>query len=184
MDPLSDSLIAQAQAGNSDALTTLYEQYKQPIYGYFYYKIGDAHNAEDLTGELFLRVIENLPKYRRRDVPFRAWLFRIAHNMVVDYFRKMNVRKHLPLDEKITADQESAPDIIAERRLTGDRLKMALQQLTGSQSDVIILRFVAEMPIKQVAHVLNKSESAVKGLQARALEALQELLVHQRISHE
>jgi RNA polymerase sigma-70 factor, ECF subfamily len=184
MDPLSDSLIAQAQAGNSDALTTLYEQYKQPIYGYFYYKIGDAQSAEDLTGELFLRVIENLPKYRQRDVPFRAWLFRIASNMAVDYFRKMNVRNHLPLDERVTADQESAPDIITEQRLTGDRLKAALQQLTSNQSDVIILRFVADMPIKQVAQVLNKSESAVKALQARALEALQHILAPQRVSHE
>ncbi len=184
MDPSSDSLIAQAQAGNSDALTTLYEQYKQPIYGYFYYKIGDAQSAEDLTSELFLRVIENLPSYRQRDVPFRAWLFRIANNMAVDYFRKMNVRNHLSLDERVTADQQSAPDIIAEQRLTGDRLKAALQQLTSNQSDVIILRFVADMPIKQVAQVLNKSESAVKGLQARALEALQHILAPHRVSHE
>ena len=176
------AILKRAQAGDATALTTLYEQYKPDVYRYLYYRVGRPQLAEDLTTEVFIRVMENLSNYRQRNVPFRAWLFQIARNLTVDYFRKMNRRDDTILDEKMIAEQPD-PETVAELRLTADQLQQALQHLPPSQCDVIVLRFIAEMPISQVAQTLKKSESAIKALQARGLEALHIILSPQMVPY-
>lgn len=175
-------IIKRAQAGDKVALTELYEHYKPEVYRYLYYRLGNPGLAEDLTSEVFMRVIENLPRYRQRQVPFQAWLFRITRNLVIDYFRKMNVRDHVDLNQNIASDHEG-PEMATERSLTEEQLQQALQRLTADQFDVIVLRFIADMPIKQVAAALDKSESAVKTLQARGLGALQRILSQRKVFH-
>jgi RNA polymerase sigma-70 factor, ECF subfamily len=181
-EEVAEAVIKRAQSGDTTALTDLYEHYKSDVYRYFYYRLGQSQIAEDLTTELFIRVLEHLPRYRLRGVPFRAWLMRIARNLVIDYVRKLTMRTHVHLDENMAAEYEG-PETAVERNLTIERLQQALSRLTADQCDVIILRFIAEMPIHQVAQTLNKSESAVKALQARGLEALQRLLTMQKVSH-
>ena len=174
-DPETDALIARARAGNAASIGALYERYQAGVFRYLYYRVGDRQAAEDLTGEVFLRMIGALPRYRQGGVPFKAWIFQIARNLAVDHFRKQSVRDHVGLDEALVDPQEAVEEA-ADRSLTSEALKAALQSLTVDQREVILLRFVAGMPIAQVAGILNKSESAVKALQRRGLNALRKIL--------
>lgn len=180
---INKSIIARAKAGDESATVAIYEAYREKVQRYLHYRIGHRQAAEDLTNDVFLRVIEYLPDYRQQDVPFQAWLFQIARNLAVDYFRKQRVRDHLPLDEQISSNGE-APDSYVARSLVGEELQQALQRLTDGQSDVIVMRFIADMSIAEVAGALNKSESAVKSLQARGLEALHRILSQRRVVYE
>jgi RNA polymerase sigma-70 factor (ECF subfamily) len=170
MDP-----IARAQAGDRAALSQLYSTYRGPIYQFLAYRTGDGQAAADLTSEVFARMMRALPRYQAGAVPFKAWLFQIARNLVIDYYRRQKVRDHAPLNDHLQADTPS-PERYAARQLTHDRLAEALQQLTPAQMEVVILRVVLEMPIKEVAAAVGKSEDAVKGLQRRGLMALRDLL--------
>jgi RNA polymerase sigma-70 factor (ECF subfamily) len=180
---VNNALIARAQAGDGAAFGVLFERYRRSVFRYLYYRIGDQHSAEDLTGEVFLRVMRALPDYRRQGAPFQAWIFQIARHLAVDHFRKVNTRHHYPLNEELAAKEDDL-DLAVERRLTSDRLREALAQLTDEQREVITLRFVAEMPIAEVAAALSKSESAVKALQRRGLEALRDTLVELKVSYD
>lgn len=179
-EEVTAAVIKQAQSGDTTALTVLYEHYRPDVYQYLYYRMGRPQLAEDLTTEVFIRVIEHLPRYQQRRVAFRAWLLQIARNLAIDHMRKMNVRDHVDLDDEMPADVDG-PETAVDLALTGDHLKNALRRLTADQCDVIVLRFVAEMPINEVARMLNKSESAIKALQARGLEALQKILAPQKV---
>jgi len=175
-EEITASVIKCAQSGDKTALTELYEHYKSDVYLYLYYRVGQPQLAEDLTTEVFIRMIEHLPRYKPRGAPFQAWLMRISRNLAIDAMRKMNVRDHAELDETMPTDREG-PEIVVDRILTIERLQHALRRLTANQCDVVVLRFVGGMSISQVAKTLHKSESAVKALQARGLEALQRILV-------
>lgn len=180
---ISNSTIARARAGDDTALTAIYEAYQPKIQRFLYYRVGDRHAAEDLTTEVFLRVIENLPDYRIQDAPLQAWIFQIARNLAIDHFRRQSVRDHLALDASFPANGDG-PDTIAARSLVGDQLRGALDQLTEGQADVIVLRFISALSIAETAQTLNKSESAVKALQARGLEALHRVLSNRMVSYE
>ncbi|HSM55471.1 MAG TPA: sigma-70 family RNA polymerase sigma factor [Candidatus Sulfomarinibacteraceae bacterium] len=182
-EQIHKSMIARAKSGDDAALTAIYDAYKQKVQRYLYYRIGNLHTAEDLTTEVFLRVIENLPAYRFQEAPFQAWVFQIARNLAVDHFRRQQHRNHLPLDTTLPANGDG-PDALAARSVTSEQLSSALHQLTDGQRDVIVLRFIAEMTIADVAQALGKSESAVKGLQARGLEALNRVLSKRKVTHE
>lgn len=182
-EEVTAAVIKRAQFGDTTALTALYEHYNSDVYRYLFYRVGRPQLAEDLTTEVFIRMMEHLPRYRPTNVPFRAWLLRIARNLVIDHVRKMNVRDHVDLDETMPSDHVG-PETAVEYNLTIERLQHALQRLTAGQCDVIILRFVADMSVKDVAKILNRSESAVKALQARGIEALQLTLTPQKVSHD
>jgi RNA polymerase sigma-70 factor (ECF subfamily) len=177
------TLINRAKAGDVAAVTAIYECFKPKVYRFFYYRLDDPQAAEDLTTELFLKVIEALPRYHQNGVPFQGWLFQIAHNLTVDHFRRMRVRQHSGLDEEMAADGES-PDTAAGRSLVYEQLRHALRRLPEDQCTVVVLRFIASMPVSEVAHLLNRSESAVKALQARGLERLHQLLSQRKEQYE
>lgn len=171
-EPVTKSVIKRAQDGEANALTALYENYKPVVYRYLYYRLGERHLAEDLTTEVFIRVIKNLDRYHPHHSHFDAWLFKIARNLAIDHIRKSKLRQHVRLDENLIAPS-GGPESITERNQSQQQLRQALLCLTDDQCEVIVLRFLADLPITQVARLLNKSEGAVKALQARALEALQ-----------
>ena len=170
------AVVVRAQAGDRSAVGELYSAYHDEVFRYLYYQVGDHHTAEDLAAEVFERMIRALPRYEEQGVRFQAWLFRIARNAAVDYFRKTNMRKLITFDESWHAS-EASPETRAEQMLTSDKLVEALQKLRKNQRDVIILRFIVEMPIAEVGRVMGKPENAIKGLQRRALIALRDLLV-------
>jgi RNA polymerase sigma-70 factor (ECF subfamily) len=169
--------IRGAQAGRPEQVTTLYEHYHASIFRYLYYRVGDRQTAEDLTSEVFLRMIRNLAGYRLQgsSAPFQAWLFQIAHNLVTDHFRRSSIHPQVSLAENLAA-ADTELDVGVERHLNHEHLRVALSELNEDQRDVVVLRFVVGMPIVEVAHSLNKSEDAVKGLQRRGLSALKDSL--------
>ena len=169
-------LIERARQGNSDAIGELYECHRLSIYRYFYYRTGDTQQADDLTSEVFLRMIRALPGYRHQDTAFLAWLFRIAQNLLNDHYRRMNVRNQVTLEEDMMENITSSRTRPVEHSLNSVTLQQALNVLSVDQRDVIVLRFVAGMPIAEVAQTLQKSEDAVKALQRRALITLRDVL--------
>lgn len=182
IEVVSPEVIARAQNGDSEVIGELYERYNLDVFRYLFYRLGDRHAAEDLTSEVFLRMIRALRGYRSQNASFDAWLFQIARNLAVDHLRKMNVRNHVSLEEFMVAEKEEV-DGTVERKLTSDKLVKALNRLNADQRDVLVLRFVNGMRLEQVAQTLNKSVDSIKGLQRRGLIALREILTDWEVNY-
>jgi len=165
------ALLERAQQYDPDALATIYDQYAPRIYNYIYYRVGDARLAEDLTASVFLNVLEAIQSNRSWRSSFSGWLYRIAHNMVVDQFRRRGKLQELPLDERLVSMEED-PAKNAELSLEVEWLEEAIRGLTDDQADVIVLKFIEGMTNAEVARVLGKTEGAIKSLQYRALASL------------
>jgi RNA polymerase sigma-70 factor (ECF subfamily) len=174
--PSDDSkLVARAQQGDRAAIAEIYERHHSAIYRYVFYRVGDALTAEDLTGTVFVRVVENIDRFVYRGRPILSWLYTIARNVVVDFHRRRAGQDTLPLDEQLmtgAADVERA----AERALTQRRLAVALSDLTEDQRQVILLKFVEGMSNEEVSEMMGKTLGAVKSMQHRALAALHRAL--------
>jgi RNA polymerase sigma-70 factor (ECF subfamily) len=173
--PTAATTIKRAKAGDLASIGRLYETHHLAVFRYLYYRVGDRQTAEDLTSEVFLRMVRSLAGYKDRGISFQAWLFKIAWNLTVDYFRKTSASPQLELSENLPAS-EAEPAAVVERRLTTEVLRWGLSRLSADQRDVVVLRFVADLPIADVARALNRSEDAVKGLQRRGLMALRTIL--------
>ncbi|MFZ5918696.1 MAG: RNA polymerase sigma factor [Chloroflexota bacterium] len=168
-------VVADARRGDAAALTALYEHFKQGVFRFIYYRTNDVEVAADLTGDVFEKMLKALPAYQPQ-CPFAAWLFQIARNRVIDYWRHQQVRQNVPLDAGLPSPDVS-PEQVVEQRLTVERLVRALSYLTLDQRDVLILRYVVGMRIRLVATTMEKSDGAVRMLQQRALEALRKRLL-------
>lgn len=175
IEAVNPEVIARAQSGDSEVIGELYELYNLDVFRYLYYRLGDRHAAEDLTSEVFIRMIRALHGYRSQNASFDAWLLQIARNLAVDHVRKLNVRNHVSLEEEMVAEKEDVVGAV-ERKLTSDKLARALNRLSEDQRDVLVLRFVNGMRLEQVAQTLHKSVDSIKGLQRRGLLALREIL--------
>jgi RNA polymerase sigma-70 factor (ECF subfamily) len=170
-----ESLIRRAQQRDQVALTQLYEENFDKIYRYIVLKIGDRTEAEDMTQQVFLNALQSISSFKWKGMPFSAWLFSIAHNQVVDYFRKKAKRATVPLDESL-ASCGSDPGQVAERKVEMEQLALAAKKLTRAQQEVISLRFAGEMSIAEVARVMGRSEGAINALQHSAIVALRKEL--------
>jgi RNA polymerase sigma-70 factor, ECF subfamily len=174
---INTEIIRRAQEGDAEMISTLYQQYHLSIFRYLYYRVGDREIAEDLTSEVFVRMLRFLGGFKPPATSFQAWLFQIARNLSTDHFRKASSQKVVELEEDVLAtDTNTDPAAVVDQLLTSEKLRKALDRLNEEQREVIILRFIAEMPISEVAQTLNKSDDAVKGLQRRALLALRTVL--------
>jgi RNA polymerase sigma-70 factor (ECF subfamily) len=158
-----------------DRLAAIYDDYHPTIYRYVYRQVGEVETARDLTAEVFLRFLRAVQGGSGPDRHVRAWLYRTAHNIVVDYYRRQQHRRHLPLKEDLVNGNDS-PAGIVERRLSATQVRTALQNLTPDQRQVIVLKFLEGLSNQEVAAVLGKPIGAVKSLQHRALAALQRQL--------
>ena len=170
-----ESLIRRAQQRDPVALTQIYEDNFDKIYRYIVLKIGERTEAEDMTQQVFLSAMKSISSFKYQGKPFAAWLYRIAHNQVVDYWRKKSKQATVPLNESLPASN-SDPEKIAEQIMDIKQLAIAAKRLTKSQQEVISLRFAGEMPIAQVAKTMGKSEGAIKALQHSAILSLRKAL--------
>jgi RNA polymerase sigma-70 factor (ECF subfamily) len=173
------ALVHRAKQGDQSAFVAIYEQYQPSIYTYIFYRVGDGMLADDLTADVFVRLVDKIRSFTPGERPLLAWLYTIAHNLVVDHYRH-NGRTHcLPLDEmseNLAADEASQPAQTAEQHLTQDWLRESLRRLTEAQRQVILLKFVEGKSNAEVAALLGKDEGAIKSLQHRALAALSRAL--------
>jgi RNA polymerase sigma-70 factor (ECF subfamily) len=156
-----------------DAAGELYDRHNEHIFRYVWSRVHDDQTAEDLTGEVFTRMVTGLPHYRSQGVPFCAWLYRIAHNLVVDHHRKAGGRVWVPLQRAEAVREEgNNPASVVEQRLTLEKIRCALEELDPLQRDVVVLRFLIGLSLQEVAQTLDRTVASVKSLQYRGLIAL------------
>jgi len=172
------SLVLRAQKCDQEAFAKLYEQNFDKIYRYISLKVGNNIEAEDMTQQVFIKALQSISSYQWKDVPFSAGVFRIAHNQVIDYYRKQSRQATTPLYEYM-AVSDCNPAKIAEDKSDVQRLLLAAKKLTPAQQDVIALRFAGELPIAEVARIMGKTQGAVKALQHSAIIALRKLLAEE-----
>ncbi len=172
----SDSrLLERAREYDAQAVAEIYDRYAQSVYRYLYRYLGDAAQAEDLTSEVFLKLLDVLGTRRVPREQLKAWLYRVAHNLAMDGFRYQSKRPTVALSEEFVAGDD-LPYVAVEKRLDQQSLRMAIGQLTPTQQQVILLRFSDGFKVAEVAELMGKSQGAVKILQHRAIKRLRKLL--------
>lgn len=170
-------LIKRAQEGNGDAFERLYELHYLPVYTYIFYRVGQRPLAEDLTSDVFERMVTKIDTWRPSEdgKPFIAWLYTIAGNLVRNHIKRDKHFEWLPLDERDSDDGESVMAQIGNK-MQKEQLAKALLELTEDQRQIIILRFIKGQPIAVVAETAGKTETGIKALQRRAINALRRAL--------
>lgn len=170
------AVVLAAQRGDQGALGNLYEAYFARVYRFVVVRLGNSEDAEDVTEEIFLRIIDNLGGYEFRGLPFGAWVFRIARNEVVSHVRRQKVRSvTAPLDEFIP-DENADHATEIENQLTVAVIRQAAEKLPEAQRQVIALRFGAGLSVAETARALAKTENNVKVLQHKAIARLQQMV--------
>ncbi|OGY62447.1 MAG: hypothetical protein A2745_03175 [Candidatus Harrisonbacteria bacterium RIFCSPHIGHO2_01_FULL_44_13] len=173
-----NNIIKQAQAGEAGAFGQLYDHYISPIYRFILLKVGNKHEAEDLCHEVFLSAWQNISGYIPRGFPFSSWLYQIARNSVIDYYRtKKNNLSLEGLDEDFVRVSSAAEDNL-DFSLNIEKVTKAIYGLAEEQQEVILLRFVEDMSHKEIAAALNKSEGAIRLVQHRAIKNLKDILAN------
>jgi RNA polymerase sigma-70 factor (ECF subfamily) len=169
-------LVERAQAGDREALEELYLLHFDRIYSYLHMSVGNRHDAEDLTTQTFLKMLESIGRFRWQSAPFSAWLFRIAHNLSMDHFR--STRRWQPEEEvpEPPGAEEASAEEQAMHELGRQSMVELIDKLSTEQRQVLTLKFVFNFPNAEVATILGKTEGAIKSLQHRALVSLQKQL--------
>ena len=173
-----DDLVRGAQRGDASCVAALYEHYFDKIFRYVSFRVGGDVDAEDITGDVFVRMLESIHSFKWRGFPFSSWLFRIAHNRVVDHYRKSSRKKTVPLESaSATAGQTSADiDALVDLTLSAEQVQSAMVDLTRLQREVISLRFAGGLSVAETARAVGKRENAVKALQHAGLRKLRRIL--------
>jgi RNA polymerase sigma-70 factor (ECF subfamily) len=172
-----EQIIKRARQGNEAAIATLYEMYVDSIYRYIVYRVPTNADAEDLTAEVFLKMVEGLANYEFRGVPFEAWLYRIAAARIADFFRQRNRQPESELSDMLKADEPLPEEHLLEAQEI-EVLRGVLMNFTQEEQTILLLRFVERKSHKEVGRILGKSANAVKAAQHRALIQLAALLGH------
>jgi RNA polymerase sigma-70 factor (ECF subfamily) len=179
MDINEKALLYRAQAGDRQAAGTLFEFYHKEIYTYIFYRVSNSSVAEDLSAEVFVRMVRRLPNYRDQNKPFISWLYTIAKHLIIDHYRLEEKRELVPIKDQLLEDDRPEPDLHLENREAVDCFRRAIRHLTEQQQNVIIHRFVEGRSVQDIADLINKSERAVRSLQHRALKSLEKALVRE-----
>ncbi len=172
-----EQLVEQAKT-DPEAFGKLYELYVEKIYNYVYYRIGNQQEAEDLTAKVFHRALNHIPNYNNKGVPFAAWLYRIAHNLVANWHRDRKRRKMVALEQVSlpSKKKDENPQQAAERSNERELLLEAIKHLPPERQELLTLKFVERMSNAEIGQVMGRSEGAIKSLYHRTLVSLKELL--------
>lgn len=177
----SDAVLIARAKEDPEAFGLLYERYVARIYRYIYYRVGNREDAEDLTARTFYRALRRFPSYVDRGLPFSAWLYRIAHNVVVNWLRDRSRRPVVPLETATTSTgEETDPHVVAEAQEEREKLLRAVRRLPADRQELLILKFVEGMSNAEIAQIMGRSEGAVKALYHRTLVALREELFREQ----
>ena len=171
-----EKLIKQAVRGISSGFGALYDHYQPMIYRFVFIKVGRREDAEDITHQVFLSAWQNIKNYKDLGHPFSSWLYQIARNQVIDHYR---ARKNDVSIEKIDPEYFIIPATVnfdLSQKFEIEKVQVALQKLKPEYQDVVIMRFVEDLPLKEVAAAIKKTEGAVKLIQHRAIQELKKLL--------
>jgi RNA polymerase sigma-70 factor (ECF subfamily) len=175
-----ESLLIEQAKSDPGVFGLLYENYLQKIYNYVYYRTGNHHDAEDLTAKTFQRAMKHISRYEQRGVPFSAWLYRIAHNVVANWHRDQSRRKVVALDELVLYQRwQQSPEGLVEENEEKRELLKAIRRLPADRQQLLILKFVEGMSNEATGQIMGRSEGAIKSLYHRTLLALRKEMVPQ-----
>ena len=170
-----DEILQLASQGDQDAFGRLYERYAERIFNYVYYRTGNVHDAEDLTARVFQRAMNHIRKYTDRGVPFSAWLYRIAHNLVANWHRDRSRRQEIPIDDlPVITSKEEHPEKSLVRTEEQDALLRLIRRLPAERQTLLILKFVEDLSNAEIGQIMGRSEGAVKSLYHRTLLSLRD----------
>jgi RNA polymerase sigma-70 factor (ECF subfamily) len=159
-----------------EMFSQIYIKYRQSIFNYIYYRVGEQDLADDLTSDVFVRMVDKYDAKSNGDKPIAPWLYTIARNLIIDHQRRNGIVKWQPLSDQIQSSEKNNPEKQTDTRLTQECLITALNYLTDDQRQVILLKFIERRTNREIGNILGKPEGAVKSLQYRALSALQRAL--------
>ena len=174
----SEELLVERAKVDPEAFGMLYQQYVDRIYNYIYYRVSNHHDAEDLTARTFQQALTHIGRYVNRGVPFSAWLYRIAHNIVANWYRSRSRRRFISLDDLImlSSREKTAPDSIAERNEERAVLLQAIRRLPEDRQQLLILKFTDRYSNREIGRIMGRTEGAIKSLYHRTLLALRDEL--------
>jgi RNA polymerase sigma-70 factor, ECF subfamily len=176
-DPDEQNILLRASQGDRDAFGALYERYVDRIFNYVYYRTGNVHDAEDLTARVFYRALHHIQNYTDRGVPFSAWLYRIAHNLIANWHRDRSRHQEIPLDDAPTLHYKGdAPEVALMQSQNQDALLKLIRHLPSERQHLLILKFVEHMSNAEIGETMGRSEGAVKSLYHRTLLSLRDEL--------
>jgi RNA polymerase sigma-70 factor (ECF subfamily) len=170
-----EETLASALRGDKDAFGILYERYVDRIFNYIYYRTGNVHDAEDLTARVFYRALNHIQNYTDRGLPFSAWLYRIAHNLVANWHRDRSRHQEIPLAEAPTLRYKgTAPETAVVQTQDQEALLRIIRHLPRERQHLLILKFVEHLSNAEIGQIMGRSEGAIKSLYHRTLLALRD----------
>lgn len=173
----SDSTLIARAKEDPEVFGLLYERYVNRIYNYIYYRTGNHHDAEDLTARTFYKALRHLARYVDRGAPFSAYLYRIAHNIVANWHRDTGRRQVISFDDlSLAMPKQQEPTRVAEQKDEQELLLQTIRQLPPERQQLLILKFIEQMSNAEIAHIMGRTEGAIKSLYHRTLVALREEL--------
>lgn len=169
--------VSLASKGDTDAFSYLYEQNIGRIYNYVFFRIGSEADAEDITARVFHRAFNHIGRYVEKGVPFSAWLYRIAHNLIANWHRDNHRKKEVSLEDQLDfPHQGDLPERTLEQQQETERLLKAIRRLSPDRQQLILLKYLEDLPNAEIAVIMSRTEGAIKSLYHRALIALREEL--------
>jgi len=170
-----ENAVGLASGGDPEAFSYLYEQNVTRIYNYIFYRIGSATDAEDITSRVFYRAFGHINSYVDKGVPFSAWLYRIAHNLIANWHRDNLRRKEVPLEDHLDLPQRiDQPERMLEKNQEMNQLLKAIRRISPDRQQLILLKYLEDLSNAEIALIMGRSEGAIKSLYHRALLALRE----------
>lgn len=180
---IDDRELVQLAKTDKDAFGEIYERYLTKIYNYIYYRTGNQQDAEDLTAKVFYRALSHIENYVDKGVPFQAWLYRIAHNLVANFHRDKGRRKIIPLDDYIAHTlQSDAPDKQAEISEQKEHLMEAIHRLPADRQQLILFKFIEQKSNAEIGEIMGRTEGAIKSLYHRTLLSLRDEIELQQLT--
>lgn len=172
-----EEVLALAAQGDRDAFGELYDRYVGRIYNYIYYRTGNQEDAEDLTARVFTRAMKHITNYQDRGVPFSAWLYRIAHNLVANWHRDNSRRQIMPLEDSYWISSEGdLPESLVMSSEQSEALLHLIRDLPEDRQQLLILKFVEHLSNAEIGHIMGRTEGAIKSLYHRTLLALRDVV--------
>ncbi len=172
-----DETLVRARSGDEDAIVAIYHSYYDPVYQFCRLRVGDAQIAQDLTSEVFVRFIKALKRDKAPHTSLRGWIFRVARNLVYDFYGH---EQELPVDtleQWLSSDASTDPEVQALRSVQVERARRAISMLAPSQQEVLLLRFDQQLSLQETAEIMDKQANAIKALQFRAVNTLRQILL-------
>ncbi len=174
---LDDKELVVLAKDDKEAFGEIYERYMPKIYNYIYYRTSNQHDAEDLTAKVFFRAMSHIGNYVDKGVPFQAWLYRIAHNLVANWHRDQGRRKIIALDDYVVHTLKSeSPDRLAEELEEQEQLMAAISRLPEDRQQLLLHKFIDQLSNAEIGEIMDRTEGAIKSLYHRTLLSLRDEL--------